>query len=107
MWGTRGRSRHANFASDQMGIQKISPRVTFLQNGSSVTGAGDTLAVSILASLVQDLRGLENSESLKETVEDSQVAAALTLKSEYAVSPSLPQVVMLGWYSAWFDSSYA
>ena len=54
---------------------------------ASTTEAGDTLAVSILALLVQDLRGFENSESLKETVEDSQVAAVPTLKSEYAVSP--------------------
>ena len=57
---------------------------------ASVMGAGDTLAVSIPASLVQDLRGFENSGSSKETVEDSQVAAALALKSGYAVSPSLP-----------------
>ena len=70
-------------------------------------GGGDTLVVSILVLLVQDLRGFENSESLKEAVEDSQVAAVLTLKSEYAISPSLPQVVMLEWHSAWFDSSYA
>jgi len=46
-------------------------------------GAGDTLAVSMLTSLVQD------PKSLKETVEGAQVAAALTLKSEYAVFPSL------------------
>ena len=51
--------------------------------------------------------GIRKLISLKETVEDSQVAAALTLKSENAVSPSLPQVVTLGWYSAWFDISYA
>ena len=51
--------------------------------------------------------GIRKLRSLKQTVEDSQVAAALTLKSENAVSPSLPQVVTLGWYSAWFDISYA
>ena len=54
-----------------------------------VTGTGDTLAASILASLVQNLRRFEDPELLKETVEDAQVAAALTLKSEYTVSPSL------------------
>ena len=53
-------------------------------------GAGDTLAVPILASLVQDPRGFENSESLKGTVEDAQVAAALTLKSEYGFFISSP-----------------
>ena len=55
----------------------------------SVTGAGDTLVGSILGSLVQGSRGFEDPESLKMIVEDAQAAAVLTLKSEYAVSPSL------------------
>jgi len=56
---------------------------------ANVTGAGDTLVASVLASLVQNLRGFEDPESLRKIMEDAQVAAALTLKSEFAVSPSL------------------
>jgi pseudouridine-5'-phosphate glycosidase/pseudouridine kinase len=55
----------------------------------NVTGAGDTLVASILASLVEDPSGFEDPESLKGILEDAQAAAALTLKSEFAVSPSL------------------
>jgi len=55
----------------------------------SVTGAGDTLVGSVLASLVQSPKGFEDPESLKEIMGDAQAAAKLTLKSEYAVSPSL------------------
>ena len=56
---------------------------------SNVTGAGDTLVASVLASLVQNLNGFEDPESLRNIIEDAQAAAVLTLKSEYAVSPSL------------------
>lgn len=55
----------------------------------SVTGAGDTLVASVLASLVQNPRGFEDPESLKKIMEVAQAAAALTLKSKLAVSPSL------------------
>lgn len=55
----------------------------------NVTGAGDTLVASILASLVQDPRAFEDPESLKTTIEDAQNAAVLTLQSEFAASPSL------------------
>ena len=55
----------------------------------NVTGAGDTLVASVLASLVQDPKAFEDPKSLKETMEDAQTAAVLTLKSEYPVSPSL------------------
>ena len=55
----------------------------------NVTGAGDTLVASILASLVQNPRGFEDPESLKKIVEGAQAAAVLTLESEFAVSPSL------------------
>jgi pseudouridine-5'-phosphate glycosidase/pseudouridine kinase len=55
----------------------------------NVTGAGDTLVASVLASLVRSPRGFEEPERLKEIIEDAQAAAVLTLKSEYAVSPSL------------------
>ena len=55
----------------------------------NVTGAGDTLVASVLASLVQNPRGFEEPESLRKIMEDAQAAAVLTLKSEFAVSPSL------------------
>lgn len=57
----------------------------------NVTGAGDTLVASVLASLVQNPKGFESPESLRKIVEDAQAAAVLTLKSEYAVSPFLSQ----------------
>ena len=72
------------------------PRERSLEWIVSVGGAGDTLAASILASLVQDPREFEDPEPLKETVEDARVAAALTLKNEYVVSPSPPR-------SAWTE----
>lgn len=56
---------------------------------ANVTGAGDTLVASVLASLVQNPRGFESPESLRKIMEDAQAAAVLTLKSEYAVSPYL------------------
>ena len=55
----------------------------------SVTGAGDTLVASVLASLVQSPRGFEDPGSLKEVMEAAQAAAVLTLQSEFAVSPLL------------------
>jgi pseudouridine-5'-phosphate glycosidase/pseudouridine kinase len=55
----------------------------------NVTGAGDTLVASVLASLVQNPSGFEDPESLKKIMEDAQAAAVLTLQSEFAVSPSL------------------
>ena len=55
----------------------------------NVTGAGDTLVASVLASLVQDPRGFEDPELLKGIMRDAQAAAVLTLESEFAVSPSL------------------
>lgn len=55
----------------------------------NVTGAGDTLVASILASLVQNPKGFEDPDSLRGIIKDAQAAAALTLQSEFAVSPSL------------------
>lgn len=55
----------------------------------NVTGAGDTLVASILASLVQKPRGFEDPESLRKILDDAQAAAVLTLQSEFAVSPLL------------------
>jgi len=55
----------------------------------NVTGAVDTLVAPVLASLVQNPRGFEDPESLRKIMEDAQAAAALTLKSEFAVSISL------------------
>ena len=55
----------------------------------NVTGAGDTLVASILASLVRNPKGFEDPDSLRRIIKDAQAAAALTLQSEFAVSPSL------------------
>lgn len=56
---------------------------------ANVTGAGDTLVASILASLVKNSRGFEDPQSLREIMDDAQAAAVLTLQSESAVSPLL------------------
>jgi len=56
---------------------------------ANVTGAGDTLVASILASLIQNPRGFEDPETLKDIMDDSQAAAGLTLQSEFAVSSLL------------------
>ena len=55
----------------------------------NVTGAGDTLIASTLASLVQDPRGFEDPGSLRKVVEGAQAAAVSALESDFAVSPSL------------------
>ena len=55
----------------------------------NVTGAGDTLVASILASLVQDPRGFEDPKLFRRIIDDAQAAAVLTLQSEFAVSPFL------------------
>lgn len=55
----------------------------------NVTGAGDTLVASILASLVQNPRGFEDPELLNKIMGKAQAAAVLTLQSELAVSPLL------------------
>ena len=48
----------------------------------NVTGAGDTLIASVLASLVQSAREPEYPESSKGIMEDARAVAVLTLKSE-------------------------
>ena len=110
MWGTRGRSRRASFASDQMGIQKEQHlRVVYCvqrkwrryivmlehfpasdpQNGSSAWGELGTGSPRPYSRRCSTPRGFEDLEPLKGTVEDAQVAAALTLKSEHTAFPSL------------------
>jgi pseudouridylate synthase / pseudouridine kinase len=55
----------------------------------SVTGVGDTLVGSLLASLVQDPEALSNPQTLDETMASAQKAAVMTLRSTLAVSPLL------------------
>ncbi|KAI0094835.1 indigoidine synthase A-like protein [Irpex rosettiformis] len=55
----------------------------------NVTGAGDTLVGSLLASLVQNFRTFESPLALDETITRAQKAAIMTLKSSHAVSPLL------------------
>jgi len=109
MWGARGRS-HASFASDQMGtrkeqhsravcrVQRKWKRYIVMlehfpasdpQNGSSAWGELRTGSPRPYSRRCSTPRGFEDLEPLKGTVEDAQVAAALTLKSEYTTSPSL------------------
>ena len=55
----------------------------------SVTGAGDSLVGAILAALMQDLSAFNNPESLDGVIGLGQSAAIETLRSPFAVSPSL------------------
>ncbi|KAF8482161.1 indigoidine synthase A-like protein [Russula ochroleuca] len=55
----------------------------------SVTGAGDSLVGAVLAALVQDRSAFSNPESLDGVIELGQSAAIETLRSPFAVSPSL------------------
>ncbi|KDQ63525.1 hypothetical protein JAAARDRAFT_29544 [Jaapia argillacea MUCL 33604] len=53
----------------------------------SVTGAGDTLVGSLLASLVLDPTAFHHPKRLDDVIERAQQAAVMTLKSNLAVSP--------------------
>lgn len=55
----------------------------------SVTGAGDSLVGAVLAALVQDQSAFSNPESLDGVIELGQSAAIETIRSPFAVSPSL------------------
>ncbi|KAH9944309.1 indigoidine synthase A-like protein [Epithele typhae] len=55
----------------------------------NVTGAGDSLVGSMLASLSQNPDAFQSPEALDKLVSQAQLAAVYTLQSEYAVSPRL------------------
>lgn len=55
----------------------------------SVTGAGDSLVGAVLAALVQDRSAFSNPESLDSVIDLGQSAAIETIRSPFAVSPSL------------------
>ncbi|EGO03266.1 hypothetical protein SERLA73DRAFT_69168 [Serpula lacrymans var. lacrymans S7.3] len=55
----------------------------------NVTGAGDSLVGSLLATLVSNPKAFESPKSLKDMVDKAQQAAVLTLQSSASVSPLL------------------
>jgi len=55
----------------------------------NVTGAGDSLVGSILASLASNSEAMQDVGSVTRMVNRAQQAAALTLRSDMAVSPLL------------------
>ena len=55
----------------------------------NVTGAGDSLVGSMLATLSQAPDAFEKPETLDQLVARAQLAAVYTLQSEHAVSPRL------------------
>ncbi|KAI0655160.1 indigoidine synthase A-like protein [Cubamyces menziesii] len=55
----------------------------------NVTGAGDSLVGSMLATLTQNPTAFEEPEALDGLVAQAQLAAVYTLQSEHAVSPRL------------------
>jgi len=59
------------------------------QHTVSVTGAGDSLVGAVLAALIQNQSAFNNPESLDAAIELGQSAAIETLRSPFAVSPSL------------------
>jgi pseudouridylate synthase / pseudouridine kinase len=60
-----------------------------LQHTVSVTGAGDSLVGAVLAALEQNQSAFNNPESLDGVIDLGQSAAIETLRSPFAVSPSL------------------
>ncbi|KAI0778267.1 indigoidine synthase A-like protein [Trametes elegans] len=61
----------------------------------NVTGAGDSLVGSMLATLSQNPAAFGTPESLDRLVAQAQLAAVYTLQSEHAVSPRLSTIVDL------------
>jgi pseudouridine-5'-phosphate glycosidase/pseudouridine kinase len=55
----------------------------------NVTGAGDSLVGSILASLASNSDAIQDVGTVTRMINRAQQAAALTLRSEMAVSPLL------------------
>ncbi|KAH7925213.1 hypothetical protein BV22DRAFT_1195370 [Leucogyrophana mollusca] len=58
----------------------------------NVTGAGDSLVGSLLATLTSNPQAFEDPASLKDTIDSAQQAAVLTLQSPHAVSPLLSSI---------------
>jgi len=59
---------------------------------TNVTGAGDSLVGSVLATLVQNPRAFHDPQTLENTISSAQRAAVLTLQSTHAVSPLLSAI---------------
>lgn len=59
----------------------------------NVTGAGDSLVGSILASLAKVPKAFDHPQALNDAIFDAQSAAVLSLKSQLAVSPLLSSAV--------------
>jgi pseudouridylate synthase / pseudouridine kinase len=72
-------------------LQHFPPHVAEEEKFINVTGAGDTLVGTILASLVQDIDTFSSPTGLTNTIDAAQRSAVLTLQSPYAVSPLLSQ----------------
>lgn len=59
------------------------------ENINNVTGAGDSFAGAVLASISKNPRAFSDPEDLEQTINMAQQAALLTLQSDSAVSPLL------------------
>jgi pseudouridine-5'-phosphate glycosidase/pseudouridine kinase len=62
---------------------------------TNVTGAGDSFAGAVLASISQNPRAFSDPENLEQTINVAQQAALLTLQSDLAVSPLLSDSLKL------------
>jgi pseudouridylate synthase / pseudouridine kinase len=84
-----GRYVVAHGRGELLVLQHFAPYVVEKDSIVNVTGVGDSLVGSILASLLQDPDAFSNPITLTETIDAAQRCAVLTLQSPYAVSPSL------------------
>lgn len=80
---------HGKSSKETVVIQHFAPHALLKDDIRNVTGAGDTLVGSILASVSRDRNAFQNPLRLVETVHVAQKAAVLTLQSHQAVSRHL------------------
>jgi pseudouridylate synthase / pseudouridine kinase len=84
-----GRYIVAHGKGELLVLQHFAPHVVEKGSIVNVTGAGDSLVGSILASLILHPDAFLNPMTLAKCIDDAQQSAVLTLQSPHAVSPSL------------------
>lgn len=80
---------HGKSSAEMIVLQHVQALAFAKDKLISVTGAGDSLVGSVLASLVQRPQGFHDPNTLKDIINAGQRAAILTLQSKNAVSPLL------------------
>jgi len=85
----RRRQIIAHGKSEIVVIKHYPAHTIYPQKTVSVTGAGDSLVGAVLAALEENQSAFNNPESLDGVIDLGQSAAIETLRSPFAVSPSL------------------